>query len=73
MSIPDPSFDPVVDPSVVGPKAAHAVVDKTLEAHRRFLYLCGCLIVLTLFWSALTSLDIVSEAVGEVIPRTKVK
>lgn len=61
------------DPSILGPDAVHAVVDKTLEAHRRFLYLCGCLLVLTFAWSALTSLDIVSEAIGEVIPRTKVK
>ena len=61
------------DPSILGPGVVHAAVDKTLAAHRRFLYLCGCLFVLTFAWSALTSLDIVSEAVGEVIPRTKVK
>ncbi|MDP3428577.1 MAG: HlyD family type I secretion periplasmic adaptor subunit [Humidesulfovibrio sp.] len=61
------------DSSILGPEAAHAAVDKTLESHRRFLYLCGCLLVLSFAWSALTSLDIVSEAIGEVIPRTKVK
>jgi len=61
------------DPSILGPGAAHAAVDKTLAAHRRFLYLCGCLLVMSLAWSMLTSLDIVSEAIGEVIPRTKVK
>ena len=61
------------DASILGPDAAHAAVDQTLAAHRRFLYLCGCLLIMTLAWSALTSLDIVSEAGGEVIPRTKVK
>lgn len=61
------------DASVLGPKAVYGAVDQTLATHRRFLYLCGCLLVLSLVWSACTSLDIVSEAVGEVIPRTKVK
>ena len=34
------------DPTILGRGAAHAAVDKTLAAHRRFLYLCGCLLVL---------------------------
>jgi len=59
--------------SVLGPEARMCSVDATLVAHRRFLYLCFCLFVLAFAWSVLTDLDIVSEAVGEVIPRTKVK
>jgi adhesin transport system membrane fusion protein len=59
--------------SVLGPKARMCQVDATLMAHRRFLYLCFCLFVLSFFWSICTDLDIVSEAVGEVIPQTKVK
>lgn len=59
--------------SVLGPKARMCSVDTTLVAHRRFLYLCFCLFVLSFAWSIFTDLDIVSEAVGEVIPRTKVK
>ena len=59
--------------TVLGPKARMCSVDVTLIAHRRFLYLCFCLFVLSFAWSILTDLDIVSEAVGEVIPRTKVK
>jgi len=59
--------------SVLGPQARMCAVDATLVAHRRFLYLCCCLFALSFIWSALTDLDIVSEAVGEVIPQTKVK
>jgi len=59
--------------SVLGPKAGMCKVDATLVAHRRFLYLCFCLFVLSFFWSICTDLDIVSEAGGEVIPQTKVK
>jgi adhesin transport system membrane fusion protein len=58
---------------VLGPKARMCAVDATLVAHRRFLYLCFCLFVLSFFWSVCTDLDIVSEAGGEVIPQTKVK
>lgn len=58
---------------VLGPKARMCRVDATLAAHRRFLYLCLCLLVLTFFWSICTRLDIVSEAVGEVIPQGKIK
>jgi len=58
---------------VLGPQAQMCKVDATLVAHRRFLYLCLCLFVLSFLWSVCTSLDIVSEAVGEVIPRTRVK
>lgn len=58
---------------VLGPQAQMCQVDATLVAHRRFLYLCLCLFVLSFAWSVCTSLDIVSEAIGEVIPRTKVK
>ncbi len=58
---------------VLGPQAQMCQVDATLVAHRRFLYLCLCLCVLSFVWSVCTSLDIVSEAIGEVIPRTKVK
>lgn len=59
--------------SVLGPEVRMCSVDATLVAHRRFLYLCFCLFVLSFAWSVFTELDIVSEAVGEVIPRTKVK
>ena len=58
---------------VLGPRARMCRVDATLVAHRRFLYLCCCLFVLSFFWSICTRLDIVSEAVGEVIPQGKVK
>ena len=40
---------------------------------RAFLWLSAGGCVLFLAWAALFSLDIVSEAIGEVIPRTKVK
>lgn len=59
--------------SVLGPKAGMCAADAALVAHRRFLYLCCCLFVLSFAWSALCDLDIVSEAGGEVIPQTKVK
>lgn len=58
---------------ILGPKARMCAVDATLVAHRRFLYLCFCLFVLSFFWSVCTDLDIVSEAVGEVIPQGRVK
>jgi len=60
-------------PSVLGPQARTCAVDAALVAHRRFLYLCFCLFLLSFTWAACTDLDIVSEAVGEVIPQTKVK
>jgi adhesin transport system membrane fusion protein len=60
-------------PSVLGPQVRTCAADAALVAHRRFLYLCFCLFVLAFAWAALTDLDIVSEAVGEVIPQTKVK
>jgi adhesin transport system membrane fusion protein len=60
-------------PSVLGPQARTCAVDAALVEHRRFLYLCFSLLVLSFAWAALTDLDIVSEAVGEVIPQTKVK
>jgi len=59
--------------NVLGPEARMCAVDATLVTHRRFLYLCFCLFVLSFAWSICTDLDIVSEAVGEVIPQTKVK
>lgn len=63
-----PSVDPNLDPR------AHArEADIQLAAHRRFLYLVSSLLILALAWSMLCTLDIVSEATGEVIPRTKVK
>ena len=63
-----PSVDPNLDPRV------HArEMDIQLAAHRRFLYLFSSLLVLALAWSILCTIDIVSEAAGEVIPRTKVK
>lgn len=60
-------------PSVLGPQARTCAADAALVAHRRFLYLCFCLFLLSFTWAACTDLDIVSEAVGEVIPQTKVK
>lgn len=59
--------------AVLGPKARTCAADVALVAHRRFLYLCFCLFVSFFAWAALCDLDIVSEAVGEVIPQTKVK
>ncbi|MES9995296.1 HlyD family type I secretion periplasmic adaptor subunit [Desulfovibrio aminophilus] len=58
-------FSPVVDPG-----------DDTVlvsRATRSFFYLCGASCLLLFFWSLVGRLDIVSEAQGEVIPRSKVK
>jgi membrane fusion protein, adhesin transport system len=67
--------EPVNEPdaSVLGPQVRTCAADAALVAHRRFLYLCFSLFVLTFAWAIFTDLDIVSEAVGEVIPQTKVK
>ncbi len=65
--MPEPG-SPLMDP-----RQETRELDILLAAHRKFLYLCLCLFVGGLAWSMLCSLDIVSEAVGEVIPRTKVK
>ena len=64
---------PLTSGPVLDPKTHTRELDTFLAAHRRFLYLCTCLFVLALAWSLLCKLDIVSEAIGEVIPRTKVK
>ena len=42
-------------------------------ATRTFFYLCAAFCVLLFAWSVIGRLDIVSEAQGEVIPRSKVK
>ncbi len=42
-------------------------------ATRAFFYLCAAFCVLLFAWSVIGRLDIVSEAQGEVIPRSKVK
>lgn len=58
-------FSPVIDPG-----------DDTVlvsRATRSFFYLCGASCLLLFFWSLVGRLDIVSEAQGEVIPRSKVK
>ncbi|MCM0754264.1 HlyD family type I secretion periplasmic adaptor subunit [Desulfovibrio aminophilus] len=58
-------FRPLVDPG-----------DDTVlvsRATRTFFYLCGAGCVLLFLWSIVGRLDIVSEAQGEVIPRSKVK
>jgi adhesin transport system membrane fusion protein len=43
------------------------------SATRAFFYLCGAFCVLLFAWSVIGRLDIVSEAQGEVIPRSRVK
>jgi adhesin transport system membrane fusion protein len=67
-----PELDPALKASI-DPRVHRQELDTQLAAHRRLLYLCSSLLIVTLAWSALCDIDIVSEATGEVIPRTKVK